>query len=186
MRVKRFKTALLVSCLLLLLCAFSFGLAEASGQEEAVFTLPSALTEIQSGAFEGTAASVVYLPDRISRIDSRTFADMPNLRTVYIPRATRYIADDAFSGTKDLTIRGHFGSYAQIWALIHHLRFEHIEVWGLNPFGWDWAGKPCPLSRVKADSEDPHKPLFANLLEADIFASPKDKPEMYPVDYDFP
>lgn len=80
------------------------------------FILPSSLTTIEAEAFSGGAFTHVKLPEGVTAIGTRAFADCPNLRYIYIPEATTGIARDAFSGVSGLTILGTSGSYAEFFA----------------------------------------------------------------------
>lgn len=85
--------------------------------------LPENLTEIEDEAFIGTAISYVRLPEGITRIGSRAFADCPNLHRIYIPESCTSIAADVFTPGIDLTIYGQDGSYAEFYAGNHGFDF---------------------------------------------------------------
>ena len=85
--------------------------------------LPENLTEIEDEAFIGTAISYVRLPEGITRIGSRAFADCPNLHRIYIPESCTSIAADVFTPGIDLTIYGQDGSYAEFYAGRHGFDF---------------------------------------------------------------
>ena len=89
------------------------------------FVLPAALTEIDEEAFEGIAASVVKVPDKVKTIGSKAFANAVNLRQIQIPASVTSIAGDAFEGTS-VAIFGVENSYAHTWAVSHGF-----------PFYWD-------------------------------------------------
>lgn len=80
------------------------------------FTLPAALKEIDEEAFANCAFSYVHIPDGVTRIERRAFADCPNLRDVDIPESATSIDPTAFSGTSGLTIHSADGSYAEFFA----------------------------------------------------------------------
>ena len=79
--------------------------------------LPDDLTVIDDGAFEGTDAVAVYLPEDCARIGSRAFASCPKMISIHIPNAQIEIADDAFAGIDSLRIfapsEGTAAEYAQ-------------------------------------------------------------------------
>ncbi len=79
-------------------------------------TLPPAFSTIDVEAFYGTLAKRVLLPESVTAIRSRAFADCPNLIQIYIPESCTGIAQDAFSGVIGLTIFGREGSYAEFFA----------------------------------------------------------------------
>ncbi len=80
------------------------------------FTLPAALKEIGEEAFADCAFSYVHIPDGVTRIERRAFADCPNLRDVDIPESATSIDPTAFAGTSGLTIHSADGSYAEFYA----------------------------------------------------------------------
>ena len=80
------------------------------------FTLPAALKEIDEEAFADCAFSYVHIPDGVTRIERRAFADCPNLHDVDIPESATSIDPTAFAGTSSLTIHGTDGSYAEFYA----------------------------------------------------------------------
>lgn len=80
------------------------------------FILPKALTVIEAEAFAGGAFTDVYVPDRVTAIGARAFADCPNLRDIFIPESASSIAATAFSNIYGLTIHGVDGSYAEFYA----------------------------------------------------------------------
>ena len=91
------------------------------------FILPDSLTTIEAEAFEGGAFTYVQLPEGVTSIGSRAFADCPNLAYIYIPEETGTIASDAFSGVSGLTILGHSGSYAEVYAQRNGIAFVAVE-----------------------------------------------------------
>ena len=91
------------------------------------FILPDSLTTIEAEAFEGGAFTYVQLPEGVSVIRSRAFADCPNLAYIYIPEETGTIARDAFSGVSGLTILGRSGSYAEFYAQRNGIAFVAVE-----------------------------------------------------------
>ena len=91
------------------------------------FILPASLTTIEAEAFAGGAFTYVQLPEGVSVIRSRAFADCPNLAYIYIPEETGTIARDAFSGVSGLTILGRSGSYAEFYAQRNGIAFVAVE-----------------------------------------------------------
>lgn len=80
------------------------------------FILPASLTAIESEAFEGGAFAYARLPDGVTQIERRAFADCPNLLDVDIPSSATSIDPQAFAGVSNLTIHGAEGSYAEFYA----------------------------------------------------------------------
>ena len=95
--------------------------------QSADFILPASLTIIEAEAFAGGAFRYVQLPEGVSVIRSRAFADCPNLTYIYIPEETGTIARDAFEGVSGLTILGHSGSYAEFYAQRNGIAFVAVE-----------------------------------------------------------
>jgi len=80
-----------------------------------VLTLPAGLKKIPAEAFRGDQSIVsVLLPDGLSSIGSRAFADS-SLREVTIPASVSSIADDAFDGTSLETVHAAKGTFAYQW-----------------------------------------------------------------------
>ena len=88
------------------------------------FTAPTDLTEIGEEAFAGIAAAAVKLDEDVTAIGSRAFANCLKLCAIYIPAATKTIADDAFTGVKYLVILGEAGSAAETFAKTHGFDFQ--------------------------------------------------------------
>lgn len=91
------------------------------------FVLPASLTTIGEEAFAGGAFSYAHLPDGVTRIGKRAFADCPNLRNVDIPESATSIDPTAFAGTTDLTIHGVDGSYAEFYAGKYGFAFIPVD-----------------------------------------------------------
>ena len=83
---------------------------------ETLLTLPYSLTEIEAEAFAGGSFEYVRVPEEVTRIGSRAFADCPNLRCVMILSPTLEIAPDAFANAKGLTICARHDSSAAAYA----------------------------------------------------------------------
>lgn len=64
-------------------------------------TLPSSLHAIGKKAFAGTDAWTVEVPNGVTSIGARAFADCSNLQRVTLPATLTDIADDAFAGCPD-------------------------------------------------------------------------------------
>ncbi len=80
------------------------------------FTLPAALSSIEDEAFCGIAAVSVRLPETVTGIGDRAFADCPALRQIIIPTGVTEIDEDAFAGVERLLIVGVPGSSAEQFA----------------------------------------------------------------------
>lgn len=92
-------------------------------EPEVDLVLPTMLRQIEEEAFEGTSFRCVRIGEDVETIGNRAFADCDELRYVYIPEKTSYIAPDAFEGTSGLTIIGKDGSYAEQYAQAYGYSF---------------------------------------------------------------
>ncbi len=78
------------------------------------FILPAGLTEVEEGAFEGIAASVVEVPEDCVSIGAGAFRNCPNLTQIRIP-ADCSIGTDAFDGCTLVYIYSAPGSGAETY-----------------------------------------------------------------------
>ena len=82
------------------------------------FTLPDDIKAVEQSAFEGIAASVVYIPDGCETIGAYAFKDCKSLRQIRIP-AGCVIEESAFDGCEHVTIFGVPGSSAEQYCESH-------------------------------------------------------------------
>ena len=61
--------------------------------------LPAALSEVDEEAFAGTSAQKLVIPDTVTSVASRAFADCTGLLLVELPSDCSGIAHDAFQGS---------------------------------------------------------------------------------------
>ena len=80
------------------------------------FTTPSAVGTIEEEAFCNIAAKRIRIADKVTRINSKAFANCNKLICVSIPEGCTSIASDAFMGDAALIIYGKSGSYAETYA----------------------------------------------------------------------
>ena len=73
---------------------------------EAVFRLPAYLEFIAEEAFAGTAAEAVVLPETVTEIGDRAFAEMPRLVAINIPDSVFEIGHDAFDVPRQVMVFG--------------------------------------------------------------------------------
>lgn len=85
--------------------------------ENADFILPNNIQEIENAAFEGIAATVVFIPDTCKRIGTHAFINS-KLVQIRIPAGCS-IEDDAFEGCVDLLVFGAKGSPAENYCNRH-------------------------------------------------------------------
>ena len=79
-------------------------------------TLPAALTEIETEAFEGVAAEKIVIPGTVTSVAANAFANCPNILVVEIEDGATGISADAFSGSGAFMVYGHAGSDAEAYA----------------------------------------------------------------------
>ncbi len=96
------------------------------GTQESSFNLPTSLITIEESAFEGTALTTVKLPEQVKTIEDNAFANIPTLKTIFIPKATSYIGKDTFKGSNRITITSAPKSYARVWARDNEIPFSPI------------------------------------------------------------
>ncbi len=95
--------------------------------DTSVLRLPASLHEIEEAAFEGSAATSVIIPESVTRIGSRSFANCQNLTDVYIPNSQIIIASDAFDESTGVNLHVIFGSPAYTFALAKGLNYTVEE-----------------------------------------------------------
>jgi len=79
-------------------------------------TLPAALKALDIESFAGTTVQEIVLPDGLSLIDERAFAQCGALALITIPDTVSFIADNAFEGSDGVAILCGEGSYAATYA----------------------------------------------------------------------
>ena len=95
--------------------------------ELSVIALPQSTQIIEEEAFAGISAlRCVKIPDGLSKIESRAFADT-GLVLIHIPDSVTMIAEDAFTGCEDVTIDCSNGSYAWEYANNHRLAITESD-----------------------------------------------------------
>ena len=90
------------------------------------FTFPASLTAIEDEAFYGCHMTVVYIPDTVTSLGSRAFANCTSLLQIRIPAGITVIPADVFQGINKLQfiIFGTPGSAAETFANENGIRFE--------------------------------------------------------------
>lgn len=88
---------------------------------------PTALTEIEEEAFAGGTFTHVYLGNNVTSIGKKAFYGCTALQYVEIPAMSVTIADDAFSGSPNVTIGCQSGSDAYYYALENGIPYRIIQ-----------------------------------------------------------
>ena len=97
---------------------------------ENVLVLPASLQMIGEDAFGGSAAEAVLLPTGLETVEKKAFADMPELKSVYVPETVTEIDRQAFSGAGKPVLIGQSGSRAESWA--RENRYDFSGTWILR------------------------------------------------------
>lgn len=161
---------------------------EAEIDSQAAYIFPLSLREVEEDAFSGTAAETVVFPEGFLSIGENAFSGAGSLTDVYIPESTEYIADSAFSITRDLTIYGVDDSYAKEWAEEHQVPFVTDNIWAaLIQSGSSLYEQGIPTNQYAA-AVNPEKMIAVHERSEDEEESrrPQDRPELNPIDYRFP
>ena len=179
--------AIIIFCLALLALMLSVACAEENDVLQSAFVMPASLRRIDDSAFEGTAAIEVILGESVETIGDGVFANMPRLKAVFIPKATKTIADNAFGGNHDVIVFGIAGSYAEEWAETNGFVFIHWDIWAIAT----WQNGQIRRTEHVLFYDALDEQTLVSALRRELTAitqlnSPKEKAEMYPIDYDFP
>ena len=156
-------------------------------KDDSVFAFPSSLRIIEDSAFAGTAVKIVILPSGLEYIGRGVFASAHRLKAVYIPKSTVYIGEDAFAGSKQVTIHGVAGSYAQDWARKYHIPFSLDDIWTDTHRESERIGSQLTLAwrgiTVNPEMKTGHTDQGRN---REICMRPQERAELHPIDYRFP
>lgn len=174
---------LAIALLSLVIMAFLPAMAENDASDLTILRLPLNLLQIEESAFERTGVTTVYIQRHVTVIGDYAFADIPELTSVYIPPSVTHIGKDAFSRSDKLTLYGMPGSEAEKWADRYKIKFVISDVWGLSRDGFTMmSSEPARHSFAPASMDSMRVKAMPDRLRT----APKERPEMYPIDYDFP
>lgn len=96
--------------------------------------IPSSVKTIEDEAFSMTGFTEFTVPDTVTTIGDGAFSDCENLVKVTIPKTVTEIGDDIFEGgSKDVTIYGEKGSYAETYANKNDIQFKAISTGQEDP-----------------------------------------------------
>ena len=95
---------------------------------QADICLPEEVRVVHEEAFAGLQVETVKCSENLERIEALAFRDCENLKIIYIPASTSFIADDAFSGCPSgLVIVGSSNSLANTYA--RRKGFSFVPFW---------------------------------------------------------
>lgn len=186
--MKKHIAIVLIILLLLSLGVDLTGYADSSMEKQkAVFMFPSALREIHTEALDGTAAHTVILPVGFSRIEDNAFRHMLFLHDVYIPPTVTYISNLAFPPYEKIVLHGEAGSWIQRWAEEYHYIFVAENRWkGINQkfeVGSRLIDTFFLHDTIQPDDSN-DRALTGEFTDRSM--RPQDRPELNPIDYNFP
>ena len=95
--------------------------------------LPSLTSVIEEEAFSGCAAEYILIPEDITQIGTRAFADCAQLEVIEFCANSVEIAADAFANCTELTIVAPAGGDIETFAADHNLTFVEKQVETLLP-----------------------------------------------------
>lgn len=185
------KKKILAFVFIISLVLSSFGMMSAENlnrEQKNVLLLPSLLLEVEEDAFSGTAVETVVFPKGFLHIGENAFSGSGKLTDIYIPESTDFIADSAFSMTRNLTIHSIDDSYAKEWAEKHRVPFVVDNIWdAISQDGSSMVARGAPMVRYIA-AVNPEKLIAVHDRGENEGKSmrPQDRPELNPIDYRFP
>lgn len=95
--------------------------------------LPSLTSVIEEEAFSGCAAEYILIPENITQIGTRAFADCAQLEVIEFCANSAEIAADAFENCTEMTIVAPAGGNIETFAADHNLTFVEKQVETLLP-----------------------------------------------------
>ena len=130
--------------------------------------IPESVTEIGEYAFNGCYnLKSIHIPDGVTKIGNFAFSGCKNLVSVNIPDSVTKIGDNTFNGCNNLEIICSEGSYAEKFAILSNVPFEHDDSLqdsaknlvseNINPIE--------ELMSIKAKMEELQKTFQANMGE---------------------
>ncbi len=113
--------------------------ARPGAEEKSDLMLPAGMKQIGAEAFEGTAATSIFLQDGVKAIGDRAFAKCFSLRWIYIPASVTSISDTAFTGCRsNLIVMCEPDSYVYNYLVNHINKFRETNKYiGSIPFAID-------------------------------------------------
>ena len=100
---------------------------------------------------------VLNLGKTVKYIETKAFYCCKNLQKIYIPSATKEIAEDAFDGCSSLTIYTSEGSYAAKYAEAHHIPVSYSDK--------NIKNEKIKLRASKVEKEDEYELMYGIRLK---------------------
>lgn len=100
----------------------------AKAKKANIANFPLSVTIIEDEAFAGTSITSIALPETVTMIGDRAFANIYSLRSIRIPQTVTSIAKTAFVGSDHVIISAVSDSYAQKWANENKVPFVPITL----------------------------------------------------------
>ena len=88
--------------------------------------IPGTVRIVGFNAFNYSGVNEVVIDEGVEKLDTQAFSLCLSLKKITIPASVTDISSTAFNGTKNFTIYGYEGSYAQQYARMNEIPFEHI------------------------------------------------------------
>ena len=149
-------------------------------------SFPDSLYYIGDEAFSDTSIEVAVFSNTLQSIGINAFLNAKRMTDVYIPAKTEHIGSNAFP--EQAFIHGAEGSYAKTWALQNSYVFIEDDIWNFK------SDFPNPYYSLSLALLGYVLPIDTGLMEwirrqtIKYVKSmrPKDRPELYPINYRFP
>ncbi len=150
--------------------------------------MPMSLQFIEDEAFSGIPAKTVIIHNGLLYIGDCAFANANNLKDIYLPSTTQFIARSTLSSIMNVVIHGEVESYAQVWADEHGIKFIAENVWnnfcqGIRTFN-NKNTKAIFISFLALTMQSVI--MIGGCQNKDRSMRPQDRPELNPIDYRFP
>ncbi|MCR5653570.1 MAG: leucine-rich repeat protein [Ruminococcus sp.] len=90
-------------------------------------SLPDTLTQIDGAVFEKTAVRKIVIPNGVTFIGSRCFADALKLEKIYVPASVEVINTGVLANAANVTVYTPEGSAMQTYCEENNIRFENLS-----------------------------------------------------------
>lgn len=150
------------------------------------FNFPASLQVVGDWAFANTGIDAAVFSDELMYIGKFAFCNASEFHNVYIPPKTMFIGTDAFPG--GTVVHGVENSYVGEWACKNGYLFVDDDIWSKVVFKaklcleqiFSFSFTTCLLNKTNVLSLLNRKRKFVKSMR------PKDRPELWPINYRFP